>query len=625
MSEEQEESSKRELGKIFGIIVSIICIGMSLFHFYTAGFGVLTAYLQRNVHMLFALPITMLLFKPSRKKWAENKIFFAMDIALSIIGAAAITYFITNYELIARRQGAPTEWDIVAGAIVLLITIEMGRRSTGLILPLMVICFLIYAYLGPYFPGWFGHRGFDWERIISYQTLTTEGLFGVPLGVTATYVYIFILFGSFLQASKADKFFVDLALAATGHRPGGPAQTAVFASAFIGTVQGASSANVVTTGSVTIPMMIGMGYKRVFAGAVEAAASTGGQIMPPVMGAAAFIMAEYTGIPYVQIMKAAALPAILYFLAILFQVRSRAIKDGLRGVPKDQLPSLRKVLADGFYLFVPLIILLYLLIGKGFSPLGAGFWCVVSTILVTMFKKVTRMNIKSFLWALDKTARTACDVSSACALAGVTIGVLGLTGLGLKLSGLVLDIAGGRLWAALFLTMVVSLILGMGLPTSAAYIVLAVLVAPALVQMGVSVMAAHMFIFYFGCISSITPPVALAAYAAAALCKDNPMKVGWQATKLGIAAFIVPYMFVYGPSLLLEGSSMELIWTVITSVIGVAALAGGVEGWFFGQTKMWERILLIAGSLNLILPGLITDGIGFFLVGIVFINHKYLK
>ena len=512
---------------------------------------------------------------------------------------------------------------LVVGIIAILLVLEITRRTVGPELPIVAIVFLAYARFGPYLPSPLNHRGFSISRIVEHTFLTTEGIFGTPLMVSSTFVFLFILYGAFLEKTGVGQLFIDLAFAATGHMRGGPAKTAVLASGLMGSISGSSVANTVTTGAFTIPAMKKVGYSPEFAGAVEAAASTGGQIMPPVMGAAAFIMSEMTGIPYFQIVTAAAIPAILYYLAVGTMVHFEALKTGLVGLPKEQLPKARDTMKRGWHLMIPLIAILYFLTVAQWTPFKAAYWSIIIAVVVAMLKKETRIGIKDILGALESGARSAVGVASACACAGIVVGVVTLTGLGLKFASLIIDVAGGNLLATLFLTMVASLILGMGLPTTAKYIVLATMAAPALVQLGVPLIAAHLFILYFGVVADITPPVALAAYAGAGIAGGNAMKTGFLALKLALAGFLIPYIFALSPGLLLvDVTWFEALHTFITALVGIISLAAGVQGWLLTKTQLYERALLIVSAFALIDPGLATDLIGLGALVLVYMLQK---
>uniref|UniRef100_UPI000740495D TRAP transporter permease n=1 Tax=Shouchella shacheensis TaxID=1649580 RepID=UPI000740495D len=441
-------------------------------------------------------------------------------------------------------------------------------------------------------------------------------------GVSATFIFLFILFGKFLEVSGAGQFFINLAVAAMGKYRGGPAKTAIVGSSILGTISGSAVANTVTTGAFTIPLMKRTGYKNHFSGAVEAVASTGGQIVPPIMGAAAFIIASYLGMPYIDVVVAAIIPAVLYYLCLYVQVDLRAKRNHLHGLPKSELPVLWTVLKNGFLFFIPLFIIIFMLV-SGFSPMRAGLFAIVAVIVVAMVKASTRLSPKQLIKALDLGARASLETAVACAAAGVIIGIISLSGIGLTFSSMIIQFAGGSLLLTLFLTMVTSIVLGMGLPTVAAYIVQVPLTIPALIELGVAPLAAHLFIFYFAIISAITPPVALAAFAAAGIAGSEPMKTGLTALRLGIAAFIVPYMFVYGPSLLLIGQPGDIVTSVATALVGILGVAAAAEGWVFRHALWYERVLLFAGSILLIQPGVWLDVLGVAMLVIALLLQKF--
>jgi len=446
---------------------------------------------------------------------------------------------------------------------------------------------------------------------------TTEGVWGIPAGVSATFIVMFIIFAAFLEQSKGGDFFIDMALGLFGKARGGPAKAAIFASGFMGMLSGSAVANVVTTGAFTIPLMQRLGYSSRFSGAVEAVASSGGQLMPPIMGAAAFIIAEFLGVPYIEVAAAAAVPAFLYYFSAFSMVHFEALRINLKGMDPDELPQVRKTIVYGFQFIIPVAILVWLLV-QGNSPMRAGLWAILATILVSFVRIETRMMPKRILTALESGAKGAVQVAIACATAGIIIGVLTLTGLGMRFNSIILLISQGSLILTLILTMFTSLLLGMGLPTVAAYIIQVSLTVPVLTQnFGVHPLAAHFFIFYFAIISAITPPVALAAYAAAGISGADPLKTGVTACRLGLAAFIVPYMFVYAPQLLLVGSTVKVVIATVSSMVGVVALAGSSVGWFYRKATTVERVLLMGGALSLIKPGMLTDIVGLVILAVV--------
>jgi TRAP transporter 4TM/12TM fusion protein len=537
------------------------------------------------------------------------------DAVLATSGVLVLAHVLWNYQTLIRRVGSPTETDVVLGMIYLLLVLEATRRSVGKPLVIIAVVSIAYAYAGPHVPGIFGHRGIAIPRLADHMFMSTEGIFGIPLGASATYIFVFVLFGAFLEVTGVGEVLLDLALARTGGRSGGPAKTAVLASALMGSISGSSMANVVTTGTFTIPLMIKTGYQRYFAGAVEAAASTGGQLMPPVMGAAAFIMIEYTGFSYPQIMLAAVLPAILYFFGVYVSVHLEARRAGLEGIAADELPRFGRVLRQGGHLLVPLFVIVYLLV-RGQTPMRAGALGIASLLVVAMASAQTRLNGKKLLQALRSGAVNMASVALACATAGVIAGAITLTGIGLKLASFIELVSQGNLLVALSMTMAASLVLGMGLPTVATYIVLVTIVAPALVNLGVPLLAAHLFVFYYGVVADITPPVALAAYAGAGIAGSNQFKTGVYAAGIAMAGFLIPFTFVFAPPLLL--SFENGVWAALaaalpvflSSLVGVFMMGSAVVGFLRTPSAWYERGILAVGAVLLIQPGFVTDGAG---------------
>jgi TRAP transporter 4TM/12TM fusion protein len=584
---------------------------MSLFHFYTGGFGLWLALKQRALHLAFTLALIFLLYPTTKKGIGSDKSKVPLwDIVLATLGAFTSLYLIIYYNELVFRAGLPSRIDLIMGGITILLVLEATRRAIGPELPIVVVVFLIYAYFGPYMPGFLAHRGYSLERIIEHLYMQTEGIYGIPLGVSSSFVFLFILFGSVLNKTGMGKFFIDLSMALAGHTTGGPAKVAVIASGFMGSINGSSVANVVTTGSFTIPLMKSIGYKKDFAGAVEAAASTGGQIMPPVMGAAAFVMSEFLEIPYIKIAAAAIIPAIIYYIAVITMVHLEACKYDLKGLPKERLPRAKEVLREKGHLLIPIIGLVYLLV-RGYTALFAAFWAIVMSLAVSMLKKETRLNLKGFLGAFEDGAKGALGVAAACACAGMVVGVVTLTGLGLKIANGIVSLGGGNLLLTLFFTMIASILLGMGLPTTAKYIILSIMAAPALIQLGVLPLAAHMFILYFGVIADLTPPVAVAAFAGAGIAGGNTMRTGFISVRLAVAGFMIPYIFAINPALMgLGGSFLKTIQLVITSLAGVLSLGAAAGGYLLVKTPFYERILLFICAILLISTDLMTDVVG---------------
>lgn len=603
------EARYRKFAGVLAKIVAGIAIAMSLFHLYTAGFGVFEAIKQRSIHLTFVLILVFLLYPASRKS-PKNSV-TPWDLCLVALSLYAGIYLMTEYDALANRGGVTTPMDIYTGGLLCLLVLEAARRATGKELPIMALLFIAYALFGDYIPGQFGHRGYSLERIIDHMYLTTEGIFGVALGVSATYIFLFILFGAFMAETGMARFFNSLAMSLAGGSPGGPAKVAIFASGLLGMINGSAVANVATIGAFTIPLMKSVGYRAHFAGAVEAVASTGGQIMPPVMGAAAFVMAEFLGMSYSKIMLAAILPAFLYYLACWSMIHLEAVKLGLSGLPKEQLPNLKVVIKSSGHLLLPIAAIVGLLL-YGLTPLYAAFFTIFITIAISYVKKETRMSFKGIIKALEAGARGSLGVAMACAVVGFVVGVSSLTSLGLTFGANIIAFSHNDVLLTLILTMITALILGMGLPTTACYIVAATIAAPALIKLGVPPLVAHFFVFYFACLSNLTPPVCLAAFTAAGIAGASPYRVGWTSTRLGVAGFLVPFLAAYSPMLLLEGtfSTFEFIEACITASIGVVALSAALENWLLRECTLIERAVLFVGALCLMIPGVITDIIG---------------
>ncbi|ADO76580.1 TRAP transporter permease [Halanaerobium praevalens] len=598
------------------ILVSTIAVSLSLFHLYTAGFGVLIALKQRAVHLGFIFTLIFLLY-PTLKKQKANKLLLTFDLLLAFSSIAISTYIIINYQELVQRAGMFTQLDHFMAILAIIIVLEGTRRALGPELPIISILFLLYAHYGQQMPGMLAHRGYSWSRIASHMYFTTEGIFGIPLGVSATYIFLFLLLGAFAKRTGLGDLFIDLALSLTGRTTGGPAKAAVVSSGLMGSISGSSVANTVTTGSFTIPLMKRVGYNSRFAAAVEAAASTGGQIMPPIMGAAAFIMAEFIGVPYVTIAKAAILPAILYYITVGLMVHFEAKKQGLKGMEANLIPKFLTVIKTRGHMIVPLIIIFYYLF-KGYTPLRAAFLGILVSFALSFLKKDTRMSLQDLSDTLREGAISALGVAAACAAVGFIVGVTTLTGLGLKFTSLTVALANGNLFLALFFTMVACTILGTGLPTTATYIVLATMAAPALTQLGVPIIAAHLFVLYFGVVADLTPPAALAAYAGAGIAGSNPLKTGLTAVKLAVAGFVVPFVFAYSPSLLLIDSKItQVILITGSSILGVFALAAAVLAYLNRKTTFLERLLLFISSFALLIPDWKTDILGLILLAIV--------
>ncbi len=617
-----KEASARKLTGIPHWIVYAIGVSWSLFQLYTAAFGLFPAQLQRSVHLAFAFALTYILF-PARSSDESDRLSWH-NWVMAIFAAYIGLYMAINYMRIMMAGGDYSRMDFIAGGFGILLTLEAARRVVGLPIVCMSVFFLLYTYFGPYFPGFMAHRGYSLERITSHMYLTTEGILGIPLGVSATFIFLFILFGAFCEKTGLGQLFIDIANAVAGWASGGPAKMAIVTSALEGTVSGSSVANTVQSGSLTIPMMKRLGYRPEFAAAVEASSSTGGQIMPPIMGAAAFIMAEFLAVPYLDIAKAAAIPACLYFFGVFMEVHFEAKRCNLRGLSRDELPKFMVVMRDRGHLILPLIVIIYFL-SSGFTPIYAALMGLATCVVAGLLKKASRMSIRDIVDVLALGARNSVGVALACASAGIIIGTITLTGLGLKLGNGLVELAGGSLPLTLIFTMITSIILGMGVPTTANYIITSTIAAPALVQLGVHPLAAHMFVFYFGIVADITPPVALAAYAGSGIAKSNPFWTGVTSTKLAIGAFLTPYIFVYNTSMLwIDTTWYQMVQTLITSCGGMTAIGAAMIGFFWAPMKWWERVLFFAGGLMLVHPQVATDFVGVALLAalLVFQRHK---
>lgn len=604
---DEENKRVRTLPKHFDKAVTVALIVLGLYHIYVGFFGYKSAMNLRATHWLIISMVIFLLY-PSRKGTMDKVTVF--DWIWLIAAGAGSVYILANWLRIAQNAGMTNQTDVIFGIIAVIVVLEASRRAVGPVLSGVAAIFLLYAMFGHYIPGILGHRQYTMTRIFSFLYTGTEGIFGTALDVSAKYVTLFVLFGAMLEQFGGGELFVDIAFSLTGKKRGGPAKAAVVSSALMGTMSGSAVANVVTTGAFTIPLMKKNGYKPRVAAAVEAVASTGGQIMPPVMGAAAFLMAEMTGISYGAICIAAILPAILYFVSVFIIVDLEAKKENIQVMTDQEVKPVKQILKERGYLLIPLALLIFMIV-RGYSAILAAAYSMAAIVLIDLIFNPNRKDIpKKFITAIAKGMKGIISVAGACACAGIIVGVISLTGIGAKFSSLMLSVAGSNVLIALIMTMVASLILGCGLPTTAAYMVLATLAVPALLKLGVPLLAAHLFVMYFGAISTITPPVALSAYAGAALAGANPNKVGYTAFRFGIVAFIVPFMFVFDNALLLQGSFFVILRVIITSLIGVYLIAVGIQGYFRNKCNWIQRLLAFAGGLMLVNPTVVTDIIG---------------
>ncbi|MCG2740234.1 MAG: TRAP transporter permease [Syntrophaceae bacterium] len=603
--------------RILKMGVLVLAVGMSVYHLTVAYLGPPEAFFFRGAHLLLALVLTFLIHPGLRRRSARPGL---LDYLFVILTLVTIGYLWLNvgylYDRFVYVDDLRT-MDLIFGTIFIILVLEATRRVIGLALPITALFFVAYAlFIARVRP----------ESVIEINYLTTEGIFGIPLNVSATFVILFILFGAFVERSGTGKLFMDFALSLTGHAVGGPAKVAIITSGMFGTISGSAVANVMTTGTFTIPLMMRLGYLPAFAGAVEAVASTGGQILPPIMGAAAFVMAEFLGVSYLAVAGYALLPALLYYSAVYAAVHFEAKRTGMMGLPREELPKLGAVLKERGHLFIPLLIIIGVLIA-GYSAPYAALLGIASVVPVAMLRKSTRpeITVKMIISSLEAGALNTLSIAMACACAGIVIGSIAQTGLGLSFTGIVLNVAQENLIPALMLTMIAGIILGMGLPTTPAYIIQVALLVPALIKLGIVPAAAHLFVFYFAILSCITPPVALAVYAATGISRSALWETGWAAVKLGATGYIVPFMFAFSPSLLMIGSWTRVGLAVVTALIGVICLAGSLHRYFLNHMVLWERVVLFAAAFALIKPGLMTDLVGLGLLLVVLVSQYFGK
>ncbi|HXF89928.1 MAG TPA: TRAP transporter permease [Xanthobacteraceae bacterium] len=590
-------------------LVTVIAVAMALYHMWAIAFGAPEAFWYRGTHLAFALVLLFLVYRVSGKPSATPRPF---DYVWVVLGVAPILYIFVNYEYIVTRIFYVDDLyasDMIMGAILGVVVLEATRRVIGWTLPLTAIVFLIYGLL---------YAKLEPMRFMDQLYMTTEGIFGIPLAVSASYVLIFVLFGAFMERTGTGQLFMDFAMSLTGHTAGGPGKVSVFSSSLFGTISGSAVANVMVDGPIAIPLMKRSGFPPHFAAGVEATASTGGQIMPPIMGAAAFVMAEFLGVGYAQVIIWAILPAVLYYVACFAAVHFEAKRRGLAGMPRAELPRLTVVIAERGHLFLPIIVILVVMY-SGYSAPLAALAGTLACFPVAFLRKSTRdcVTFSNIIEAMVDGARNALPVALACACAGIVIAVVTLAGLGIVFTQFVIGLAQDTLILALILTMFAGIVLGMGMPTTPAYIIMTALLVPALIKLGVVTPAAHMFAFYFAILSAITPPVALAVFAAAGLAKADLWASGWAAVKIGCAGFIIPFMFVYEPALLMIGEWPKIIQAFVTASIGVTMFAGGLHGYFAAKANYWQRTLLLGGGLMLIDPNWITDLVGALILSVV--------
>ena len=647
MKELDREQSYREHKCWRQYITVFISVIFVLFQLYATLSGAITAQVLRATHLAFVQLLAFLLFPPTKHSPRNTLPWY--DIVLGLIGAACWLYIVVNFDSLVRRSGNNTPLDVAIGIVGILVLFESCRRIVGL--PIMIIAgsFIVFAFAGKYLPGFLHHRGYSLQRVVCHLFYNTEGIMGTPIGACSTFIFLFILFGALLEKTGIGHFFIDVCNAVAGGASGGPAKVAVLSSALLGTVSGSSVSNTVGSGSFTIPMMKKLGYKGEFAGAVEAAASTGGQLMPPIMGAAAFLMAESLGLPYITIVKAAIVPAILYFTGIFITVHLEAKKLGLKGLPKEQLPRFMPLLLKKGYMILPLVVIIYFLCA-GKTAVFAALMGIIACVLVGFGVSVSDLahgrkpsfGGKDIVEIMCTAARNIISVAIACGMAGIIIGIVTLTGLGLRLGNGLVMLAHGKLLLTLVFTMVASIILGMGAPTTANYLITSTITAGAIISLGIEPLAAHMFAFYFGIIADVTPPVALAAIAGAAIAKAKPMKTALNATKLAIGAFIIPYMFVYNSKMLMiNASALSVVMIIVTAILGMFGISVALEGYGFNNTGFFynsgkrkatiiafdavERLLFAVAGIICVIPEAKTDIIGVSLLAILIAYQLILK
>ncbi len=625
MKKYEKESNTRTFdSELLKKVVYVLCLFFTLYHLaYASGIRMVQLINLKHyaIHVGLILVLGFIYF-PAFKKASRRRIPW-YDCILVLLSASMPVYVFARYNTFISTGFQGEMIDIVMGTLLILLVMECSRRVCGPALSILSAVFLFYGLFGRYFPWVFMHRGYTWNRIVVYLTTDIYGIYGTSISTSATYIVLFIIFGEVMNKCGMGQFFNDIANALAGHTKGGPAKVAVLASGFLGSINGSAVANVVTTGAFTIPLMKKTGYSKEFAGSVEATASVGGQLLPPIMGAAAFVMAETLGVKYGVVIKAAIIPALIYYLGIIIQVQMRAVKDQLHGIPKDQLPKVGQVMKERGHLLIPIIFLLYMLIWSGKTVIASAFWTILVTIVVAELRPISRMSLKDICDAFANAAKSMISVGIACACVGIVVGVCGQSGFALNVARAIISIGKTHLMLTLFFTMVTCMVLGMGLPSIPSYLITATIAAPALVELGIPDIAAHMFCFYFAMFANLTPPVALASFAAAGLSGGDPMKTGWQSVRLALAGFIVPFMFIYNPQLLLENVTiLSGIQVVLTSCIGVVLIAAFVEGYLFGRMHVILRLVSAAGALLLIDSRPITDVIGIACLVIIILAQK---
>ena len=621
------ETPRRKLTNWYCVFYGVIAASFSGFYLYTSGFGLVSSESNRAFYLLFTSLLVFLSY-PANK----NKDSFApsiLDFVFIILASVSIIYWVNEYVNYAiNRVSSPSEWDTLFGVIAIIVIVETSRRALGIAIPIIAAIFLLQLYYGEYLPGKLSHSGLPFRRIIEFTFSTQEAMFGVVTATFATFVFPFMIFGAFLEKSGAGAFFMKLATSLTGKWRGGPAKIATFSSALFGSISGSSVANVVASGTFTIPLMKKVGFKNHHAGAIEAIASTGGQVMPPIMGAGVFILATLTETEYLKIAGMNVIPAILFFVFVMLMVDLEALKTGLKGLPQEEIPNFKDVIKEGWHYFIPLIIVITLLF-KGYSPDFGAFWGIVSTLVLSWRNKETAMGPKEVFIGLIKGAQSNAAAGAAIGSLGIIIGGIILSGLGLKFSAILVEFSGGSLFVTVIMVTIISVIIGMGSSTTGSYIILAVVAAPALIQLGVPEIPAHLVVFYAACLSNITPPVCVSAFAAAAIAKADPMETGFAALKFGTTLVLIPFSFVYVPELLLQGSILDISVASVSYLIGYAVLAISIQGvdFFYGKISSFNRLIFFASAVCFLFPviywlkilGLILICVSYL---IVYLNNK---
>ena len=614
------------------ILIFVFGVAMALFHVYTAGVRLLPAAEQRSIHLSFALVLSFLMFPFKSKSDDAQEVKVAnefrplspIDIILVALSLFPGIYVYVEYEALSFRVGAPNFLDSFCSVLGILLVLEVTRRVLGGSMIIIMLVGFAYMAFGAYLPKYLAHTGFSFEEIVNFMFFSTEGILGLPLGVSATVIIVFLIFGSFLLTSGAGSFFIDTGLSLFGKYRGGPAKAAVIGSCMFGMITGSQVANVAAVGVLTIPLMKRVGYRPIVAASIEALASTGGMLVPPVMGAVAFIIPEMIGGSYWDVCKAALVPGLLFYTSVYMIVELQSAKYGLRGLPQAELPNFKKVFLERGHMIISIFVLLYCVAGLRMSTPRAGFWALVTCVIMSQFRSKTRMNVKKIAMALERGAKTSLIVAACCASAGLITGVISMTGLGMRFSDILVTLAGGSMFILLFLTMIASLILGLPLPPVTCYLILAVLAAPALVKAGVNPMAAHLFVFFFGALGNISPPVAPTSFAAAGIAETDPVKTTNLTFFYSLPSFLVPYLYVYANELLLMGSPGTVLLRIVSSFIGLSCMAITFHGYLFRNLNWIERLLFLIGGLALVYPHYISDIAGYLLLALL-LSRELLK